>query len=479
MIDEILIEAAPGETRAAVVRDGTLQRFVLDRGEPEPRVGDILLGRVDAVAPQIDAAFVDIGEVRPGVLNAADARARRQPTGAIGRQVKVGEAALVQVLATAREGKGAKLTRVANLTGRFLVHLPQETGVHWSKRLGGDARRAEIAGALAGLAGGWIVRTAAASAGPGQLRGEAERLAAAWQQITAAAAEARPPRRLARGPDPIAALIDAATAATPVSRIVIDGGGRLAPLKAAFPDLAGLMTAHPGPAMLFAAAGIEAEIDALLEPVLVLPGGGRLTFTPTPALLAIDVDTAAASGGPPDALAELVNREAMAAIGRRMRLAELAGAAVIDPVPLRRRVARDRVAGWLREAFADDDREVAVAGYTALGKIELTRPRRGPSLIERLTGPCSCCGGTARAVSAETVALAALRAVVAEDRARPGGRWRLVVPAAVATALDRGPARAEAERRLGRPIMLVADERLPADRWRLDPLEPSGERRHG
>ena len=58
---EILINAAPRETRIAILEDGKLVELLVDRPDARRMVGDIYLGRVDAVLPGIQAAFVDIG----------------------------------------------------------------------------------------------------------------------------------------------------------------------------------------------------------------------------------------------------------------------------------------------------------------------------------------------------------------------------------------------------------------------------------
>src|SRR3954454_11698702 len=69
---EILINAAARETRIAILEDGKLVELLVDRPDNRRMVGDIYLGRVEAVLPGIQAAFVDIGTEKSAFLHASD-----------------------------------------------------------------------------------------------------------------------------------------------------------------------------------------------------------------------------------------------------------------------------------------------------------------------------------------------------------------------------------------------------------------------
>src|SRR5881409_2630834 len=69
---EILINATPKETRVALLEDEQLVELLVDRPDARRMVGDIYLGKVDAVLPGIQAAFVDIGTEKSAFLHASD-----------------------------------------------------------------------------------------------------------------------------------------------------------------------------------------------------------------------------------------------------------------------------------------------------------------------------------------------------------------------------------------------------------------------
>src|SRR5213593_3964862 len=69
---EILINGSQRETRVAILEDDRLVELLLDRPDHRRSVGDIYLGRVEAVLPGIQAAFVDIGQEKSAFLHASD-----------------------------------------------------------------------------------------------------------------------------------------------------------------------------------------------------------------------------------------------------------------------------------------------------------------------------------------------------------------------------------------------------------------------
>ncbi len=224
-----------------------------------------------------------------------------------------------------------------------------------------------------------------------------------------------------------------------------------APLRRPDP-LVRLLAAFPGAEVINNAHHeVDEALEAALAPVVPLAGGGRLVIEPSAALTAIDVDSGA--GRPAE-----VNASAVAEIARHLRLRGIGGQVVVDFVSGRDRKPLFRLAEALKQAVRADPVPTHVFGVSPLGLVELTRERRGPALAELL------CRRT-QAATPETLALAGLRAVLAEALARPGAALGLRVAPVVASALARlGAERAETERRLGRPLAIREDgARAPED----------------
>lgn len=69
---EILINGTSRETRVAILEDERLVELLLDHPDNQRTVGNIYLGKVEAVLPGMQAAFVNIGEGKSAFLHASD-----------------------------------------------------------------------------------------------------------------------------------------------------------------------------------------------------------------------------------------------------------------------------------------------------------------------------------------------------------------------------------------------------------------------
>jgi hypothetical protein len=192
------------------------------------------------------------------------------------------------------------------------------------------------------------------------------------------------------------------------------------------------------------------QIDALAQPDLMLPSGACLSFHPTPALVAIDVDTGAATGSH-----VAINRALLPALARQIRLRNLSGAILVDfaGMPARRRSA---LGPALAEALADDPIRPRLLGFTALGLAEIVRPRVHPPLHELLAGP-------------HAAGLTALRVLAASVAADPSRMAALRAAPAVVRALEQDRAAMEdLARRTGRTLILRSDPSLAGNAWTME-----------
>ena len=277
------------------------------------------------------------------------------------------------------------------------------------------------------------------------------------QALRGLAERAKPPALLRAADDPVSRVL---AARHPPEDIVVEGAAYLARfragLAAADADLAARVRAHRGPSPLFEEDGLEAEIEALLEPHIELPSGGVLLVEPVTSLTAVDVNSARYRGpGGAEEAAHAVNLEAAREIARQLRLRSLSGLIVIDFLAMKGRDLRQDVVARLRAAVKRDREPCRVFPMAPSGLVEMTRRRGRPALHEILTDAAGI-GGGGRVKSAATLAFEALRCLGREAAHRPDGDLLLRAAPPVIAALQ-GPAsaaREELARRLGRPIVL-------------------------
>ncbi|MBP9898100.1 MAG: ribonuclease E/G, partial [Gemmatimonadales bacterium] len=237
---EILISGTPRETRVAILEDDRLVELLVDRPDQRRTVGDVYYGRVDAVLPGIQAAFVDVGLEKSAFLHASDllepeddespveaepedvedeaddegdgegeddAEAVKDPTTArkrrgsggkrevgarravpdIGEMLKKGQLLPVQVTKEPISTKGCRVTAQISLAGRFLVYMPYASKVGVSRKIENREQRASLREMVSRLlprdAGGVIVRTVAEGVTEDHFRREIDSLLATWNKI--------------------------------------------------------------------------------------------------------------------------------------------------------------------------------------------------------------------------------------------------------------------------------------------------------
>ncbi len=203
---------------------------------------------------------------------------------------------------------------------------------------------------------------------------------------------------------------------------------------------------------------LEAAFAGLAEAEVPLPGGGRLSVHPTPALVAIDVDAGAAAGGRDAAAGQRLNLAAVAEAARQVRLRNLAGAILLDIAGMAPK-ARAALEAPLAAALAEDPLRPRLLGLTRLGLFEIQRPRIHPPLHEVLGTP----------PSALTHGLAALRQAARQAAADPARAVALrAAPAVLAALRDLPGVLEDYAGRTGRALRLVPDPALPPGRELLE-----------
>ena len=241
-----------------------------------------------------------------------------------------------------------------------------------------------------------------------------------------------------------------------VARFIAEGEGEPRVIEAAFSVEQQLRllvksgSPTSGPAALEAVEAAEAEA---LETVFALPGGGDISIEPTRALVAIDVDLGAREGADAKRAARQANMAALSVAARVLRLKGLGGIVVFDLVG--RGHDGQALTTAARNAFSIDNPGVALGAISRFGTLEMTVPRRGRSILDRLLDA----GGRPNpAAMARRVA----RALEREGRADPGGRLTARCAPAVADAfasLEAGVAE-----RLGHRFVVQPVADWPADR---------------
>jgi ribonuclease G len=456
----LFINVDVAETRVALVENGKVAEFHMERAAERSLENAVVLGRVQRVLPGMQASFIDIGLDRAAFLQLGDAmrfleemiaetgdgNGGKRATGhrTLRDLLREGQDVLVQVSKVPIGTKGARVTPNITLAGRTLVFLPQVKHVGVSRRIEDPVERARLRGLVSqhrgSLEGGFICRTASAGRSREAITAEMDGLVAEWEAIQQARGPAKAPAVLRPDHDlPVRALRDLWVGA--IDRCIVDDReafDRLKAYAARFaPEHVDHLELYEGDEPLFDAYGIEEELQRALQRRVALPSGGSLVIDQAEALTAIDVNTGKFTGKRNFEETILKNNlEAVTEVAYQLRFRNIGGLIIIDFIDMESSQHRDQVYQALVEALKPDRARTSVVRISELGLVEMTRKRTRDSLGRTLNEPCTHCDGTGSVRSRRTLCYQILRELRREAAGRRGGSWEVTVHPAVRDALQ-------------------------------------------
>ena len=447
MKKEILVNIEFQSTKVAVIEDGRLEEYHVERHTDKQLVGSIFKGKVSSIVPGIGAAFIDIGLEKNGFLYVADVigqgildsedadymdggegapapppspsgrRAKHEPMPQIQDVLKKDQEVLVQVVKEPFGTKGARLTCQISLAGRFVVFMPHHPHVGISKRIDDRRERERIRQIIKGISlpkdSGLIVRTAATGSEPKVLERDIKFLIHQWKLIQ---------RRCTTHPAPAVVHEEFNLVLRMVRDVMTESFERIIIsdkeeykrvdrfMRAAVPTLRSKLNLYHGDVSLFLAHGIQKEIERIYEPRASLKSGGHIVIEQTEALVAIDVNTGKFTGTRNlEETAFRTNCEAAREIAKQIRLRDLGGIIIIDFIDMDMSDHRRSVLKILEDSLRKDRAKTSFLNLSQLGLVEMTRQRMRKSLEGASSTQCPYCKGKGIVKSKETVASESLQ----------------------------------------------------------------------
>jgi ribonuclease G len=501
MKQEILINSTPQESRIAIMEDGVLAEFLIERKEEMGIAGSIYKGKVSRVLPGMQAAFVDIGMEKAGFLHASDfyeipgdvqiiaesgdeaelteppkplPASHRLP---LEKRISSGEEILVQVAKDPLGTKGARVTSHISLPGRYMVFIPGSKHIGISRRIESEEERKrlkEIARSLGTEEGGFILRTACEGLSKRELQRDLRFLTILWNRIQKKAETSPAPALIHQDLDSISrAIRDFFTNET--EQVVIDSAKdhrRVVEFVRQFmPRLKSQIVLHTDKEPLFDRYGIEEKVQKALERRVWLRSGGYIIIERTEALTAIDVNTGRFVGKRNQEETILrTNMDAVHEVVRQLRLRNAGGIIIIDFIDMEKEANRKKVYDALKEALKKDKARTNILKISELGLVEMTRQRTRESLENQMLSPCPHCEGRGRIKSAVTVAYEVLRAIKRQQAAIDDGKNIVVrLNPDVANFLydEKNNSLENLEREINRRVIIKASQELSFQQYEI------------
>jgi ribonuclease G len=462
---EVLINSTSLEVRAAIVEDGELVEFMVERAQTRRLVGDVYLGRVNAILPGIQAAFVDIGYEKAGFLHASDlvpdtegleveggvdveesgrggngnggddrggrdgrrggrGRGRGGDRGGRGREPRdkpnvqpiekmltKGQELLVQVTKEAISTKGPRLTTQISLPGRHVVYMPNSDYLGISRRIESRQERQRLRTLIAKKKPAncaVIARTACEGVEDKQIVSDINYLHKLWQEIRRRAEKAQAPELVHEEVGMVVGMVRDLIA-DDIDKIWMDNEKEyrrlVRHLRDVSPDLAARTHQFREKSPIFDKYNIENEIEKTLDRKVWLKKGGYLIFDQTEAMVVIDVNTGRFVGKR-DQEETILETNLLAAreVPRQLRLRDIGGIIVIDFIDMESEANKKKVLNELRNHLRKDRSRAKAFAVSDLGLVEVSRKRVRPSLLHFLSEECPYCRGTGKVLSFDTLA---------------------------------------------------------------------------
>lgn len=400
-------------TQVGVLEDDMLVEHFVTSDTQASMVGNIYLGRVQNVLPSMEAAFIDIGKGRNGVLYAGEVNWRQAGLGGRNRKIeqalKSGDQVLVQVSKDPIGHKGARLTTQISLAGRYLVYVPGGRTAGISRKLPAPERKRlkEILRKVVPGDGGVIIRTAAEGVSEESIAADVGRLHTLWEQIQERTTKEKEskgakPQTMYEEPNMLVKVVRDLFNED-FTELVVDGKRAWntvhAYISSVAPELADRLTnfnrgEHDGQDA-FKAFRVDEQIQKALSRKVWLPSGGTLVIDRTEAMTVIDVNTGkfTGAGGNLEETVTKNNLEAAEEIVRQMRLRDLGGMIVVDFIDMVLPENQDLVLRRLKETLGRDRTRHQISEVTSLGLVQMTRKRLGTGLLETFATDCEHCEG--------------------------------------------------------------------------------------
>ena len=403
--DKLMVITEHGDRdQIAVLEENVLVQHYVTRTGAKSMVGNVYMGRVQNVLPGMEAAFVDVGRGRNGVLYAGEVNYTPEdldgPAPRIEQILKPGQSVLVQVTKDPMGGKGARLTANLSLAGRYLVLAPNQNLSGISRRLGEDARRTlkSVLKKVKPPEHGVIVRTAAEGASEESIEGDLRRLLAIWDGIQKRSKKVKAPTVMYEEPELTVRVVRDLFTDEEFRGLVTDAPrvyeNVMEYVREVAPDLADKITLHTGNLPAFEEHRIVEQIHKALDKKVWLPSGGYLFIERTEAMTIIDVNTGKSVGK--TNLEETVvntNLEAAREVARQLRLRDIGGIIVVDFIDMLLDKNKKQVEDTMREALAIDKTRSQVFEIGPLGLMQVTRKRVSSGLVESFSETCPTCEG--------------------------------------------------------------------------------------
>ncbi len=444
---ELIINTEALERRVAMMENGILQGFDVERLNEDRMVGAIFKGKVQNLEPGLKAAFVDIGQEKNAFLHYWDMLpgANNDPSIEIVRENKkkssgkneaksikdiprafpIGSEIVVQITKAQIGSKGPRTTTNLSLPGRFLVLMPYAGQCGISRKIEEKSERTRLKRILSNLSlregMGVIIRTAGQNKPERFFDRDLHLLLQQWDEIEAKMQSQDSPAFLYEEPDLIG-LTARDFLTDDIDRVQVDNkddyNRLIETIQRISPKSKSKVSHFDEEIPIFERFNVERQIEQTFMRRVLLPSGGEIVMEETEALVSIDVNTGSHKGDRKDGKNFILqaNIEAAMEVCRQMRLRNLGGLVIVDFIDMKNKNDQRKVFQKMKASMADDKAKHNILPISQLGIMQITRQRHDESNSSGVYEPCPYCNGRGIVKSPRSVSIEIQRKITSAVR---------------------------------------------------------------
>jgi len=418
--NKLIISVEKLERRVALLENGRLEEYNVERNTSRNIVGSVYKGKVKNIEMGLKAMFVDIGFEKNAFLHFWDAIPAALDSGIEeidrpkGRQQKkritakdipsiypVGSDVIVQVTKGPIGTKGPRVSTNLSFAGRYLVFMPYSDRSGISRKIEDPKERERLRKILRSLeipeGVGVIIRTVGEGQRARYFVRDLSMLVEQWARVEELIKNEPAPCRLFEEPD----LVDRTVRdflTDEIDEVMCDDQPAIDRMNEMVGQISrrarSRIRLYDGTAPIFEAFGVQKQIDDAFHRQVWLKCGGYIVIDETEALVAIDVNTGRNKGGRDVEKTILqTNLEAADEIARQLRLRNIGGLIIGDFIDMKSRKDQQGVYSLMKERLKRDKAKTHVLPLSALGLMEMTRQRAQESLSDSIYENCPYCTG--------------------------------------------------------------------------------------
>ena len=417
MKKELIISHEGEHTSIALLEDGKLFELHTEEATSDFVVGDLFLGKVKKLAPNLNAAFVSIGHNKDAFLHYQDLGpdfmsykkflketfAKRQTSGSLKNFEKLKEidkrgtvdkvlekddVVLLQITKEPISTKGPRISTQISLTGRFLVLIPFDSGVSISKKIRSPEDRERLRTLIESIKPegfGVIIRTVAEGKKVAELHNDMNQLVQKWESVFKNIQKQKIPSKVLSEEDKASAILRDNFNADFVN-IYCDDEQMVEEmqnyLEVIAPERKNIVHYHDSHIPLLEYYNVEKQLKQSFGKHVNIASskGAYLVVEHTEALHVVDVNSGPniTSAGSNRNHALTVNKMAATEIARQLRLRDMGGIIVVDFIDMTNPEHRRELYEHLKEEMKRDKARHKILPPSKFGLIQITRQRNRP-----------------------------------------------------------------------------------------------------